>query len=132
MNHWLQDKPLIKFKSHLYYEEKDNHQENLKALRPLVGSKISYFLNGKPLGVAFTDIYAGEYYPAIGIFKNVHIKAFFGPRFRNAPTPSVAGCSYRPVSERSRELEVEQAVADMRFFTEKEGTLRIDGYYSSP
>jgi len=63
------DKPLIKFKSHLYYEEKDNQQENLKSLKPLVGSKISYFLNGKSLGVAFTDIFAGEYHPSAGIYK---------------------------------------------------------------
>ena len=51
----LQDKPLIKFKSHLYYEEKDELQENQKALKPLPGGKITYFLNGKSLGKAFLD-----------------------------------------------------------------------------
>ena len=29
---FLKDQPLIKFKSHLYYEEKDEHAENLKKL----------------------------------------------------------------------------------------------------
>ena len=53
----FQDKPLIKFKSHLYFEEKDRLQENLKNLKPLPGSKITYFKNGEPLGEAFTDIY---------------------------------------------------------------------------
>ena len=65
----FQDKPLIKFKSHLYYEEKDELAENLKALKPLPNSRISYFLNGKSLGTAFTDIYRGEYNPAAGLFK---------------------------------------------------------------
>ena len=51
----FQDQPLIKFKSHLYYEEKDEMQENLKALKPLPGSKITYFLNGKSLGKALVN-----------------------------------------------------------------------------
>ena len=51
------DKPLIKFKSHLYFEEKDRIQESLKSLTKLPGSKISFFKNGEPLGDAFTDIY---------------------------------------------------------------------------
>ena len=53
----FQDKPLIKFKSHLYFEEKDRLQENLKNLKPLPGSKITFYKNGEPLGEAFTDIY---------------------------------------------------------------------------
>ena len=64
---------MIKFKSHLYYEEKDELQENLKSLKPLVGSKITYFLNGKSLGVAFTDIYRGEYHPAVGLYKQARV-----------------------------------------------------------
>ena len=42
----FKDKPLIKFKSHLYYEEKDELQENLKKLKTLTGSKITFFKNG--------------------------------------------------------------------------------------
>ena len=47
----------MKFKSHLYYEEKDRLQENLKKLKPLPGSTITFFRNGVCLGSAFTDIY---------------------------------------------------------------------------
>ena len=121
----LKDKPLIKFKSHLYYEEKDGQQENLKALKALPGSKISYFLNGKSLGVAFSDIYAGEYYPSAGLYRAAHVKFNFGPRFKFVP--SGAG-SYKPMCERARDLEVEQAMADMRFFSEN-SALKIDDYY---
>lgn len=120
----FQDKPLIKFKSHLYYEEKDEMQENLKALKPLPGSKITYFLNGKSLGTAFQDIYRGEYYPAAGLYKQAHIKFNFGPRFKHPP---VGAPKFRPMCERARELEVEQSMADMRFFSDKEG-LKIDNY----
>ena len=124
---FLKDKPLIKFKSHLYYEEKDGQQENLKALKPLPGSQISYFLNGKSLGVAFTDIYAGEYHPSIGLYRAAHVKFNFGPRFKFAP-PATGGVTYRPMCERARDLEVEQAMADMRFFSEN-SALKIDDYY---
>ena len=53
----LQDKPLVKFKSHLYFEEKDRLQEALKNIKPLPGSKIIFYKNGESLGEAFTDIY---------------------------------------------------------------------------
>ena len=54
----LQDKPLVKFKSHFYFEEKDRVTEAEKALEPLKGSKITFFKNGECLGTAFTDIFA--------------------------------------------------------------------------
>ena len=53
----LQDKPLVKFKSHLYFEEKDRFKENLEQLKPLPGSKITFFKNGENLGEAFSNIY---------------------------------------------------------------------------
>eukprot|EP00088_Acartia_fossae_P002927 TRINITY_DN11223_c0_g1_i2.p1 TRINITY_DN11223_c0_g1~~TRINITY_DN11223_c0_g1_i2.p1 ORF type:complete len:338 (+),score=67.56 TRINITY_DN11223_c0_g1_i2:61-1074(+) len=119
------DKPLIKFKSHLYYEEKDELQENQKALKPLPGGKITYFLNGKSLGTAFTDIYEGEYFPSVGLYKQVHVKFNFGPRFKAPPGGAV---KFRPMSERARELEIEQAMADMRFFSEQTN-LKIDDVF---
>ena len=118
---------MIKFKSHLYYEEKDGQQENLKALKPLAGSKISYFLNGKPLGVAFSEINGGEYHPSAGLYRAATVKFNFGPRFKFAP-PAAGMGSFRPMCERARDMEVEQAVADMRFFSEN-SALKIDDYY---
>ena len=41
----------------MYFEEKDRLQENLKSLKELPGSKITFFKNGESLGDAFTDIY---------------------------------------------------------------------------
>jgi len=125
----FKDKPLIKFKSHLYYEEKDGLQENLKALKKCPGSKITFFKNGKSLGVAFEDIYCGDYYPGVGLFKNAHVKFNHGPKFKAPPQGLTE--QYKPMCDRSSDLEVEQALADMRFFTAQEGKLNIDNYFMS-
>jgi len=132
----FKDKPLIKFKSHLYYEEKDGMQENLKALKKCPGSKITFFKNGKSLGVAFEDIYGGDYYPGVGLFKGAHVKMNHGPRFKCPPQglPSAAAGhagGYKPMCDRAKDLEVEQAMADMRFFTAQDGRLNIDNYFMS-
>ena len=118
---------MIKFKSHLYYEEKDEHSENLKKLKELNGSKITFYKNGKSLGAAYQDIYAGEYFPGVGLYKNAHIKYNFGPKFKFRPEEAAAG--YKPLCDRVKELEVEQTMADMLYFTDHEGKLRIDNYY---
>ncbi len=47
----------MKFKSHLYFEEKDRLQETTKSLKTLPGAKITFFKNGESLGEAFTEIY---------------------------------------------------------------------------
>lgn len=71
--------PLVKFKSHLYYEDKDRVSETLKNLTPVPGSKIIFFKNGESQGEAFVDIYHGAYYPAISVFKNATVSVNFGP-----------------------------------------------------
>lgn len=76
----------MKFKSHLYYEEKDQVQEALKALRPLEGSKIIYYKNGINQGDAFMDINKGAYYPGISIYKSATVSVNFGPNFKCPPT----------------------------------------------
>lgn len=77
--------PLVKFKSHLYYEEKDRVAESLKRLQVLPNSKISFFKNGVCQGVAFTDAYAGAYYPAVSLHKNATVTINYGPRFKHPP-----------------------------------------------
>lgn len=74
--------PLVKFKSHLYYEDKDKIQETLKNLRIATGSKIEFFKNGQSQGVAFSDIFAGSYYPTISIHKSATVSVNFGPTFK--------------------------------------------------
>ena len=39
---------------------------------------------------------------------------------------------YRPMSARAEEAALDQTMADMRFFTENEGKLRLDNYSMSP
>lgn len=74
--------PLVKFKSHLYYEDKDKVAEALKNLKTIPNSKIIFFKNGKSQGVAFGGINAGAYYPAVSIFKNATVSVNFGPNFK--------------------------------------------------
>ena len=52
----------MKFKSHLYYEDRDEVQEALRNLKPLLGAKIDFFKNGVHQGTGFKDIYAGGDY----------------------------------------------------------------------
>lgn len=85
----------MKFKSHLYYEEKDNVPECLKNLKPLEGSKLLFFKNGVCQGVAFSNIYGGPYYPALSMHKNSTVSVNFGPNFKFAP--SVSEYQYRGV-----------------------------------
>lgn len=125
------DKPLIKFKSHLYYEAKDGLATNLKNLKSVRGSRITFFKNGKSLGTAFEDIYGGDYYPGVSLFKGAHVKCNFGPKFKYKPEIQDTRITYRPISDRVKELEVEQTMADMQFFTEHEGKLKIDNYFMS-
>ncbi|KAH9643237.1 hypothetical protein HF086_012899 [Spodoptera exigua] len=107
------DRPLVKFKSHLYYEDKDNIQESLNNLKPLPGSKIYYFKNGECQGEAFIDIYEGCYYPTVSLHKNVTVSVNFGPNFKHAPPSEY---KYRPT------------MADLLYLTENEGKLRLDNF----
>lgn len=88
--------PLVKFRSHLYYEEKDQVAETLKQLHPLQGSKIVFFKNGQCQGDAFLDIYAGAYYPAVSLYKSCSVVVNFGPDFEHPPPKEQY--SYRGVS----------------------------------
>lgn len=72
----------MKFKSHLYYEDKDKITEALKNLKTVPGSKILFFKNGKSQGIAFENINGGAYYPAISIYKNATVSVNFGPSFK--------------------------------------------------
>lgn len=73
---------MVKFKSHLYYEDKDKLNEALKNLKTVPGSRIIFFKNGKFQGVAFENINGGAYYPAISIYKNATVSVNFGPSFK--------------------------------------------------
>lgn len=86
INQLFINQPLVKFKSHLYYEEKDQVPEALKALKPLQGSRIIFYKNGVNQGEAFIDINKGAYYPTVSIHKSATISVNFGPNFKCPPT----------------------------------------------
>ncbi|XP_049783196.1 set1/Ash2 histone methyltransferase complex subunit ASH2 isoform X2 [Schistocerca cancellata] len=118
------DKPLVKFKNHLYYEDKDRVTECLKSLKPVKGSKIVFFKNGVNQGPAFIDIYGGAYYPSVSLHKNATVSFNFGPNFKYPPKDYM----YRPMSEKAKEALAEQTIADLMYLTENEGRLRLDVY----
>lgn len=120
------DRPLVKFKSHLYYEEKDNVQEKLKSLVTLSGSKMLNFKNGECNGVAFKDIYQGSYYPILSLHKNITVSVNFGPNFKYPPPRNEY--NWKPMSERGEEAICDQTIADLIFLTENEGRLRLDSF----
>lgn len=88
----FKDKPLVKFKSHLYYEDKDRVTEALKALRPLPQSRIVFFKNGVEQGEAYTDINQGAYYPSVSIFRSATVSLNFGPTFKQVGVEEKYGC----------------------------------------
>ncbi|XP_054711845.1 set1/Ash2 histone methyltransferase complex subunit ASH2-like [Uloborus diversus] len=115
------DKPLVKFKSYLYYEEKDELQLELKNMKPLFGSKIVFYKNGKNMGVAFENINVGTYYPAVSLYKSVTVTLNFGPEFKYPPNEN-----YKPIYDLADEATIEQTMTDLLFFTENKGKLRLD------
>jgi Set1/Ash2 histone methyltransferase complex subunit ASH2 len=87
--------PLVRFKSHLYYEDKDASTEvDVKVVRPR--SKIICFKNGVCQGVAYENIFEGTYYPTISLYKGSSVKLNFGPRFECPP--ALQDFTYKGVS----------------------------------
>ena len=76
----------MKFKSHLYYEEKDQVTESLKALKVLAGSKLIFYKNGVSQAVAFNDVYGGHYFPTLSLHKSATVSVNFGPNFKYPPS----------------------------------------------
>ncbi|XP_055381208.1 set1/Ash2 histone methyltransferase complex subunit ASH2 isoform X2 [Condylostylus longicornis] len=122
----FKDRPLVKFKSHLYYEDKDKVQETLKALKVLPQSKIVFFKNGVYKGVAFSHIYSGSYYPTISIHKNATVTVNFGPKFKYPKILKNFKCC--GMNDRIEQLISEQTVSDLLFLTENDGRLRLDTF----
>ncbi|KAL8586825.1 hypothetical protein ACOMHN_052701 [Nucella lapillus] len=113
-------RPLVKFKSHLYFEEKDSVNEAEKALQPAVGSKMVMYRNGKSWGVAFEDVFEGIYYPAISLYKHAVVTVNFGPDFKYPPKDQA---DFRPMSEAANQAIVEGALSDVVYHIDNEGSL---------
>lgn len=76
-----------------------------------------------------TFYFQGDYSPAVATYKNAKVKLNFGPRFK-CPPPKDLKC--KAMSVRADEVAVEQTLADLKFFTENEGKLKLDNYIMSP
>lgn len=124
VNHknWLpptyKDKPLVKFKSYLYFELKDEVNKVSKSLRPLLGSRIDCYKNGKLIGTAFRDIYAGSYFPVASLYKNASVKFDFSPNMDHLP-PDV-----KPMSALSSENDIAQSLSDALHFATRLESLK--------
>ncbi|MFH4977489.1 hypothetical protein AB6A40_004198 [Gnathostoma spinigerum] len=112
------DLPLINFKHHYFYEEKDEVEETMRNLKPIKGSYIEYFKNGVSCGIAYQDVYEGFYFPAVSLFQGATMTCNFGPEFKYRKPPKA-----RSMSERVEELHVEQTVADILYLVENSDKL---------
>lgn len=125
------EKPLVKFKSYFYFEQKDEPQKVSKSLRPLTGSHMICYKNGEEVGCMFSDVNAGVYYPAASLYKNVTITFNFGPKFKYHPhlsapsvsVPSLTSC--KPIQSLADELSILQSMSDILYFTEKSDSLKV-------
>lgn len=113
------DRPLVKFKSHLYFEDKDNVAEGEKALKPAPTSKMIMYKNGKCAGVAFSDVWEGTYHPAVSLYKTCQVTANFGPKFNYPPK----GLDYKPMSEAAELAHSTFALADAIYHVENEDNI---------
>ena len=69
-------------------------------------------------------LHQGDYYPSISTYRNAKVRCNFGPKFRFPPK----NFDFRPMSKRADDMAIEQTLSDMKFFTENEGTLRLDNF----
>uniref|UniRef100_A0A672M2D5 B30.2/SPRY domain-containing protein n=1 Tax=Sinocyclocheilus grahami TaxID=75366 RepID=A0A672M2D5_SINGR len=118
------DKALIKFKSYLYFEEKDYVDKAEKSLKPTSSSRIIFFKNGVNQGVAYEDLYEGMYYPAISLYKSCTVSVNFGPHFKYPPKD----IKHQPISDMGWSAVTEHTLSDMLYHVETD----VDGRRSPP
>ncbi|XP_063745030.1 LOW QUALITY PROTEIN: set1/Ash2 histone methyltransferase complex subunit ASH2 [Eleginops maclovinus] len=118
------DKALIKFKSYLYFEEKDYVDKAEKSLKSMTPSKMIFFKNGVSQGVAFENLFEGMYFPAISLYKSCTVSVNFGPHFKHPPKD----LKYQPMSDMGWGAVTEHTLADMLYHVETD----VDGRRSPP
>ena len=85
----LRNQKVVRYKGVQYVEDEPEATPEV-----LVGSRISFTLNGVPQGDAFTDIMEGTYYPCASIYtmpeqvEGATVRANFGPDFEFPPSES--------------------------------------------
>ncbi|XP_077478615.1 set1/Ash2 histone methyltransferase complex subunit ASH2 isoform X2 [Stigmatopora argus] len=118
------DKALIKFKSYLYFEEKDYVDKAEKSLKTMSPSRMVFYKNGVSQGVAFENLFEGIYFPAISLYKSCTLSVNFGPHFKHPPKE----VGFQPMSDMGWGAVVEHTLADALYHVETE----VDGRRSPP
>ncbi|XP_050052258.1 set1/Ash2 histone methyltransferase complex subunit ASH2 [Dermacentor andersoni] len=121
----FKDRRLVKVKSYLYFEEKDEVQQAIKALRSLPGSRIVFYKNGECIGTAWKDIYEGMYYPAVSLYKGCTVRLNFGPNFKHKPKDVPCLGMHESVDK----VIVQQTMSDILYLVENESQMRLDAIY---
>lgn len=105
-------------------EEKDEPPV-LKAMKPLVGSKISFYKNGKCIGIAFEDIFEGFYFPTISLYKDCTVTVNFGPKFQYQPEERCTNgrgfsLEWEPLSRAAEVAIIDNLISDMLHIVDQE------------
>ena len=85
--------------------------EEERARVPSVGSVIAFYKNGKPLGPAFTDVHAEQYFPAASLYRAACLTFNFGPSFA-FPPPDLDVDAYSPVSSLAAPKSAQNGAVD--------------------
>ncbi|MBN3296925.1 ASH2L methyltransferase, partial [Amia calva] len=118
------DKALIKFKSYLYFEEKDYVDKAEKSLKAMPPSRMIFYKNGVNQGVAYENLFEGMYFPAISLYRSCTVSVNFGPHFKYPPKD----VKYQPMSDMGWGAVIEHTLADMLYHVETD----VDGRRSPP
>jgi len=86
------------------------------------GSAITFYKNGVSQGVAFADVWAEVYYPAVSLYKGALVTFNFGPDFAFAPP----GLDARPCCELAIAEESAPTAADARQASSSEDAMFAD------
>ena len=85
--------------------------EEERARVPSVGSVLAFYKNGKPLGPAFTDVHAEQYFPAASLYRAACLTFNFGPSFA-FPPPDLDVDAYSPVSSLAAPKSAQNGAVD--------------------
>ncbi|KAK2823258.1 hypothetical protein Q7C36_019858 [Tachysurus vachellii] len=118
------DKALIKFKSYLYFEEKDYVDKAEKSLKAINNSRMIFYKNAVNQGLAYENLFEGMYFPAISLYKNCQVSVNFGPHFKHPPKD----VKFQPMSDMGWGAVIEHSLADILYHVETE----VDGRRSPP
>lgn len=96
----------------------------LEKMKPLIGSKISFYKNGKFVGIAYEDIFEGFYYPSISLYKSCVVTVNFGSQFKFPPenynNSSKNHLFYRPAQEMAEISIIDNLMSDILYIVSEE------------